>query len=298
MRRRTTLFVFVGITALYVGCGSNPQVGDKGGPFIGTETGQLRNDNCLGMPLLWIPPGKFVMGSPESESKDVVGIGTHERQANVTLTSGFWLGQYEVTQEQWRHVMRSRPWRGMAGAVEEADYPVIYVDYYQALSFCKTLTDLETKSGRLPGDWEYTLPTEAQWEYACRAGTTTRYSFGDDGSKLSEYAWYIDNAGPIGHRHAQPVGKKKPNPWGLFDMHGNALEICLDGHNWNLPGGADPFVPLLQTDAAVIYRSGSVNMAGDRCRPAFRSSNSPNHASYYIGFRVALCPKREPVAQK
>jgi formylglycine-generating enzyme required for sulfatase activity len=249
----------------FAGCAEGKTPGSKGGPLEGTKTGQERNDNGL------------------------------QTTVSVTLTKGFWLGKYELTQAEWHTLMRTRPWRqALLGSQikEGSDIPVVNVDWHMAKEFCAKLTAEEHQSGRLPADWEYTLPTEAQWEYACRAGTTSRYSFGDEVSKLPEYAWFKDNASDVGEDYAHRVGHKKPNPWGLFDMHGNVMELCRDEYSKELPGGTDPLFHSEKPDSEkeIVFRGGSWDFFERGCRSAQRSSNWATRASSYIGFRVALVP--------
>ncbi|HEY3967842.1 MAG TPA: formylglycine-generating enzyme family protein, partial [Planctomycetaceae bacterium] len=214
---------------------SKPDAADK---IIRKEAGQVRNDNDLKMKLVWCPPGEFVMGTPKSEKQRREG----EDQVGVTLTTGFWLGKYEVTQSEWKQVMQTEPFKGRALAKEGADYPATLVSWDDATEFCRKLTVRERQAGRLPDAWEYTLPTEAQWEYACRARSVTRFSFGDDASKLGEYEWFFKNTFDAGENYPHQVGQKKPNPWGLHDMHGNVWEWCRDVCFWKRPGGRDPEV--------------------------------------------------------
>ncbi len=116
------------------------------------------------------------MGSPKDDKER----SSTEDQVQVTLTTGFWLGQYEVTQAEWRRIMQTAPWSGQDSVKEGDEYSASYISWGGATIFCEKLTKQERAAGRLPAEWEYTLPTEAQWEYACRAGTTFRFSFGDD----------------------------------------------------------------------------------------------------------------------
>src|SRR4029078_11049544 len=123
---------------------------------------------------------------------------------------------------------------------EGGDFPTTWVNWVEAMEFGRRLTERERKAGRLPDDWEYTLPNEAQWERACRARNETKFSFGDDESSLGEYAWYHKNANGIGEKHPHRVGQKKPNPWGLHDMYGNVCEWCRDYFSESRPSGRDP----------------------------------------------------------
>ena len=263
--------------------------------MLGTEAGQLRNDNGLKIKLVWCPPGKFKMGSPDSEVKHGNNEGP---QVEVTLTHGFWLGKFEVTQDLWESLMGTTPWKGQAAVQEEADSPATFVNAEDALAFCRKFTDAEHKAGRLAGTWEYTLPTEAQWEYACRAGTTTGFSFGDDASELDRYAWFGRFYGEDGRQNIRDelypheVGLKKPNPWGLHDMHGNVWEWCRDWYSDELEGGIDPTGP--QKGSVRVIRGGSfveqsiVSRSARREGPmaAMRNQGRQN----YVGFRLACSP--------
>ena len=162
--------------------------------------------DSIGMELIEIPAGKFTMGSPAGETDRVE---EREAQVSVTLTKPFGLGKYEVTQGQWKSVMDLEPWLNKSDVRISEDNAATYVSWDDATEFCKKLTDLERKARTLQADEEYRLPTEAEWEYACRAGTTTAYSFGDDESKFGEYAWFFDNTRSEQYPHK--VGTKKPN---------------------------------------------------------------------------------------
>jgi len=196
-------------------------------------------------------PGKFTMGSPPDEPDRA----PDEDQVEVTLTQEFWLGKYEVTQREWREVMGTEPWKGQKYVKEGDQIAATYVNWNDAVAFCGKLTTSERESGRLPDGWEYTLPTEAQWEYACRADTPTAYSFGDSESALSDYAWWGDFAtdgNARAEKYAHAVGRKRPNAWNL---HGNVREWCRDWYGIaKLPGGTDP----LETSSRLFraYRAG------------------------------------------
>jgi formylglycine-generating enzyme required for sulfatase activity len=170
-----------------------------------------------GMVFNKIPAGTFMMGSPadETDRND-----EDEYQHKVTISKAFYMQTTEVTQGQWKSVMGTEPWKDKKGIKEGDNYPASYVNSYDAIAYCKKLSEKEGK--------RYRLPTEAEWEYACRAGTQTKWSFGDDEKELGDYAWYKNNALDIEEMYAHQVGLKKPNAFGLYDMHGNAPEWCND----------------------------------------------------------------------
>jgi formylglycine-generating enzyme required for sulfatase activity len=170
--------------------------------------------------MVFIPPNTFELGSPTNE----VGRASDEGpQTAVIITHGFWMGKYEVTQREYLGVVGANP----SFFVGDPNRPVETVSWLDATNYCAKLTEQDLAAGRIPPGSHYRLPTEAEWEYACRAGTTTPYFFGDDASKLSEYAWYEQNS----DFKYQKVGKKKPNPWGLYDIYGNVVEWVLDQYD-------------------------------------------------------------------
>jgi formylglycine-generating enzyme required for sulfatase activity len=191
--------------------------------------------NSIGMKLVLIPKGTFMMGSPETEK----GRQENETQHEVTISKDYYLGVYEVTQAQYEKVMGKNPSSFPVAKVgnENADLPVENVSWDDAVEFCKKLSDLpeEKKAGR-----EYRLPTEAEWEYACRAGSKTAYAFDDEEGLLPEYGWFSRNSS----RRTHTVGLLEPNAWGLYDMHGNVWEWCSDRYG-DYPKGAvsDPSGP-------------------------------------------------------
>ena len=239
--------------------------------------------NTFGMELIEIPAGKFTMGSPAGEKNHQAD----EEQDAVTLTKPFGLGKTEVTQGQWEQVMGTEPWKGKENVQADKDGAAMYVSWDDATAFCQKLTDLERKAGKLKANEEYRLPTEAEWEYACRAGTTTAYSFGDDASTFGEYGWFSGNTvdGNSGEQYAHKVGIKKPNPWGLFDMHGNVWEWCSDGFGTTLSGGTDPVGPNGGSDRGL--RGGGWGINQDGCRSAYRYDVVPSFRRSALGFRVA-----------
>jgi len=254
--------------------------------------------NSIGMELVEIPSGKFTMGSPADE-KD--RSEEDEAQVAVTLTKSFGLGKTEVTQGQWKSVMGTEPWEGQQLVQADKDCPATYVSWVDATEFCEELTAIERKAGKLKADEEYRLPTEAEWEYACRAGTTTAFSFGDE-SKLNAHAWWggLDaealkkgeiKAGPgnaAREQYAHTVGTKKPNPWGLYDMHGNVFELCSDWYGEELSGGVDPVGPVATPqgifEAARVCRGGWWCDGPGRCGSAKRCMSPPVRPQRRPGF--------------
>ena len=241
--------------------------------------------NLIGMELIEIPAGKFTMGSPEDEK----GHRTEEAQVSVTLTKSFWLGKTEVTQGQWDSVMGKVAWVSFGRNFQvqaDKDFPATMVSWLQATEFCKKLTKLERESGKLSFEEGYRLPTEAEWEYACRAGTETAFSFGNDESKLGDYAWFSGNAYLAGEKYAHKVGLKKPNPWGLHDMHGNVGEWCSDWWGSEPSGGRNPVGP--SAGSTRVIRGGFYSREPGVCRSAGdRESAEPLTWKPVFGVRVA-----------
>ncbi len=238
--------------------------------------------NSIGMKLVPIPAGSFTMGSPTSE-KD---RGTDEGQVRVTITRPFLIGRTVVTKAQWKTVMRSEPWKGQRCVAAGDDAPAVYVDWHDAVAFCRKLTALERAAGWLEKGEHYRLPTEAEWEYACRAGTSTPWSFGSDARRLGDHAWYYGNTDARREQYAHRVGRKKPNAWGLCDMHGNVYEWCSDWYKPALAGGEDPQGPA--SAATKVLRGGGWGYDPARCRSADRNKNDPSFTDFSGGFRVVL----------
>ncbi|MEO1996380.1 MAG: formylglycine-generating enzyme family protein [Planctomycetaceae bacterium] len=237
--------------------------------------------NSVGMVLVPIPDGKFKMGS---QQKKKWGQDTHESpQHQVEITKPFYLSVCEVTQQQYAQVTGSRPWQGQPLVEEGAHYAATYVHWEDAAEFCQKLSDQEGVT--------YRLPTEAEWEYACRAGTSTKYSFGDDDAALGDYAWFGKNAYADGEQYAHRVGHKLPNPWGLYDMHGNVWEWCQDWFagfdNQKKTKVVDPRGP--QKGDVRVWRGGAFSDDGYNLRSATRLSNGRvgYRPVYLVGFRVA-----------
>jgi formylglycine-generating enzyme required for sulfatase activity len=190
----------------------------------------------------------------------------------VKITKPFYLSVNEVTQQQYEKVMGTRPWEGNRFVRDGPDYPATYVSHDAAVEFCRKLSEQEGV--------EYRLPTEAQWEYACRAETSTPYSYGDDASKLEQYTWYYTNASSIGESYAHRVGQKPPNPWGLFDMHGNVWEWCGDWYG-DYDGATvdDPRRPSPSCLAALANGSSYIGRLGETLFRANREQFMANNHS-------------------
>ncbi len=230
------------------------------------------------------------MGSPPNEAERR----PDETQVEVTLTTGFWAGKYEVTQGEWKRVVGEFPGKQPAG--EGDDFPVVEVNFDEAEKFCRKLTEKAHATGDLPKEWEFRIPTEAQWEYACRAGTATATSFGDKLSNkqanlLGEKPYNGAEAGPSLHR-ATPVGSYPANAWGLHDMHGNVFEWCRDWYHQKLPGGDDPDLSAIKGSAnrdgtfSRARRGGAWGDDGKYCRSAYRLRYEPQRRADHIGFRI------------
>src|SRR5262245_32876728 len=245
--------------------------------------------------LCWCPPGKFVMGSPRNEPERRPG----EDQVEVTLTKGFWMAKFEATQGDWKRAMGKLPGPLTAELPEGDDFPVGNVNFAEAEAFCRKLTELSRQLAEHPKEWEFRLPTEAQWEYACRAGTTTATSFGDQlSSKQANFKGKPYNGAEPGPSlgRATKVGSYPANPWGLHDMHGNIFEWCRDWYQSRLPGGVDPDLYSAKDSATKsehggvsrVRRGGCWADEGWPCRSAFRLRLEPERRYDHIGFRVVL----------
>ncbi len=240
--------------------------------------------NSLGMKFRLIPAGDFLMGSPES---DEMALANERPQHRVHISRDFYLGATEVTHAQFERVM-SENWSQFRSAgtrpervvgINTDDFPVEQVLWKDAVDFCKKLTDLpsEKEQRRV-----YRLPTEAEWEYACRAGSSERFCFGHDVSGLADYAWFEANS----ERRPHPVGQKLPNAWGLHDMHGNVFEWCHDVYG--------PFDPDPATDPTGatsegprVFRGGGWYYPPRFSRSADRCQGWPDVGFAFLGFRVA-----------
>ena len=223
------------------------------------------------MEFVLIPAGEFDMGSPSTERDRDNDEGPVHR---VKINKPFYIGKYEVTQQQYYMVAKSKP-----SKFKQDDRPVENVSWEQAESFCKKLSKIK--------DGSFRLPTEAEWEYACRAGSQSRFCFGDDltYSKIGQYAWCSINSNSESH----PVGKKKPNSFGLYDMHGNVWEWCGDYYAadyYHHSMLVDPIGALYGKSR--VIRGGGWFRSPQYCRSANRSSLEPYYIRNHIGFRVVL----------
>ncbi len=246
----------------------------------------VETTNSIGMKFVLIPPGEFDMGSTQEEVDRLLGEARQDNlpeqyiqrlageapRHRVRITRAFYLGVCEVTQGQWEAVMSANP-----STFKGASNPVEKVTWDEATEFCKKLSAKEGKT--------YRLPTEAEWEYACRAGTTAVYSFGDDESQLGEYAWFDGNSGRTTHS----VGQMKPNPFGLYDMYGNVYEWCQDWYGeYSSDAATDPQGPT--GGLSRVFRGGSWFRGAGNCRAASRRRFEPRLRGSDRGFRVAVVP--------
>ncbi len=308
--------------------------------FIGTISAQ---DSIIVVPLehttiemIKVSSGSFLMGSPENEPHR----NQDEIQHYVTLTNDYWLGKTEITVGQWKDIMgvdlrrqvalilandtlydfgenkqTIRDFMGMSKdatpetylANEEHNQPMYFVSWNDAITFCKKLTAIEKSAGRLPKGYEYSLPTEAQWEFASRAGTTSATYVGEmnqdaqgNSPEINEIAWYSgtssegysgkklndSNAGP------RKVGQKSPNAWGFYDMLGNLWEWCFDSYGNYTP---EPAINPVQSIESIhkVNRGGSFGSWANSERSATRAENPAAEASAYRGFRIVLTKMTE-----
>jgi formylglycine-generating enzyme required for sulfatase activity len=220
------------------------------------------------MEFVLIQPGSFVMGTDEDNDPD----SDASPRRRVTLTQPFYLGKYEVTQEQWEKVMGRNP-----SHFQGAKQPVDTVSWNACQEF---LAKLQKRTGR-----KFALPTEAQWEFACRAGTRTPWSFGDSDAAMGDYAWNRDNSGQTTHA----VGEKQPNAWGLYDMHGNVAEWCADWyakHTYSRGDATDPFGP--SSGDSRIARGGAWGDDSGYLKCTYRNCSGPDNATDGIGLRCVM----------
>jgi len=241
--------------------------------------------------MVWIPPGTFVMGSPANE---MLRNGD-EAQHTVTFTRGFFIGKYEVTQGEFEMMLKFNPSKFQS----DTNRPVEQVSWSWATNYCWALTLQEHLAGKLPTNWVYRLPTESEWEYACRAETTTAFHYGNGlhggMANFSVYYEYDAAAGEIFILHptvpylnqTAVVGRYQPNAWGLYDTHGNVWEWCQDWYG-DYPAGSvtDPQGPA--SGSYRVKRGGGWQSSGSACRAAIRQANIPSYSHATAGFRLVL----------
>jgi formylglycine-generating enzyme required for sulfatase activity len=334
---RTIPGLLLGCALFYSGCASSPETKTSAAGLVTGKAWNVPLSDETSIELEWIPAGAFTMGSPDS---DVLARPDEKPQTQVTLTKGFWLGKTTVTIGQWKsltglgvrtqliHMIQDDTLYDFDGkqetvrdymhfsrdadpgrylARENDNLPMYFVSWNDAMEFCRELNQRERAAKRLPAGYEYNLPTEAQWEYACRAGTTESTYAGpmviEDGKApvLENIAWYSANSPDnytgkgfnVGGRNGGPhaVGQKQPNAWGLYDMTGNIWQWCSDWYG-SYPGGNVTDPTGLATGADRVNRGGSFGSGARDERSANRAKNPPAEGSAYRGFRIALCPVR------
>jgi formylglycine-generating enzyme required for sulfatase activity len=334
MEIRTAAGMMFGVMVLCGGCASHRAENPKPNLLM-RWAWSIPLSNTAPIEMSWISSGTFIMGSPTFEPFHKAD---ESPQTQVTLTKGFWLGKTMVTIKQWKGVMgldvrgqlskmlndgtlydlgsRKQTVRdfmrfsrdadpGQYLANEDDNLPMYFVSWNDTMEFCKILNARERAAGRLPKGYEFNLPTEAQWEYACRAGTTDATYAGPlivEGRRapvLDNIAWYNANSpddytgngfNVSGRKGGpRPVAQKQPNAWGLYDMEGDIWEWCRDWYG-PYPGGSLPDPNGLATGTDRVNRGGSFGSGMGDERSANRAKNPPAEASAYRGFRLALCP--------
>jgi len=230
--------------------------------------------NSIGIDFLPIGSGEFIMGEATRNECDTCNAAADETPRHrVTVSKSFLISKYEITQAQWLAIMESNPSR-----FKGADRPVESISWQNVRLFIYALNTSEISD-------KYRLTTEAEWEYVARAGTDEAYSFGDTPDMLGQHAWYVNNSGAKTH----PVGLRQPNPWGVYDMHGNVFEWCQDWYGtgyYSQSPSADPAGPA--SGRAKVRRGGSWGSSARICRSSDRDSFSPDYPSSNTGFRLVM----------
>jgi len=233
--------------------------------------------------LVRIPGGRFSMGRQPDEQDGSSGeIPRHE----VTIPADFYLGKFEVTKAQWQAVLGTRPWEGGRYVLDDPDSPAVYITWDDCQSFIAALNRL--------GRGTFRLPSEAEWEYACRAGTSTRFYWGDDPAyaQIGDYAWYFGNTWDAGETYAHRVGLKRPNAWGLHDLSGNVWEWCEDDWHDNYSGAPLSGEAWIDSPRGTerVLRGGYWRIYAGYCRSAFRYYSLPGNSFNSAGMRLVWHP--------
>ena len=281
-----------------VGCSVGAQAKSSDKPkTAGPKQMTLELGKGVTMKLALVPAGEFMMGGKFTPAqavklyggKEAHYAGEHPRH-KVTISKPFYMGICEVTQSQWEAVMDAKPYDGKMLTKIGPDYPASWVNWTEAAEFCSKLSK---KIGKM-----VTLPSEAQWEYACRAGSDTEYCYGDDKKKVGDYAWWFGNMidNDKAKSYARKGGLRKPNAWGLYDMHGNVWEWCRDWYSKDFYAGGKNVDPEYTKETKTrCVRGGSWYNGEVHCRSAARNSwCGPNYRHYNYGFRVMVVAEPPP----
>lgn len=263
------------------------------------ETGKNYTVAYVDINMVWAPAGTFMMGTPLAEQGRLPNEGdSNNRQVEVTFTRGFWVGQYEVTQVQYLYIMGNNPSEFKNRPTDAGQVrPVERVSWHDAVAFAEQLTQIERAAGRIPDGYSYRLPTQAEWEYACRAGTNTPFHWGSEantsnGNFKGVYPRVIGSTNvDDGYSGTAPVGSYKPNAWGLYDMHGNVKEWCLDPYTERFPAG--PLVDWAGESSGQQtrpIRGGGWDDLAIKTRAGARDRLAPSSRANSVGFRLVLAP--------
>lgn len=283
VRAVVSLIAMLASSAMPRACGaSDPPAGAV--VWEGSKAGEAFHARGIDMVFRWCSAGEFTVSeNPADPSYDEASNDRHE--VDVTLSHGYWIGAFEVSRRQWELVMETTPWTADPDAKSGPNRPATRISWHDAREFCEKLTLSEQRQGRLSGEIEYRLPTEAEWEYACMGGAMDPRTFPEQ-EKVGEYAWMDEDEETDEPLYAHEVGGKKPNAWGLHDMVGNAWEWCHDRYAERPTGGLDPVGP--EVGAVRVIRGGLQSYGEDWDRSASRSGRLPDRHDRTHGFRVVL----------